>query len=55
LRVGDLFGWAGAGAVVIDTIASGQWDALGIELYAEHVEANGVRWRIDQREGNVNP
>ena len=55
LRVGDLFGWAGAGAVVIDTIASGQWDALGIELYAEHVEANGVRWRIEQREGNVNP
>jgi hypothetical protein len=54
MRVGDLFGWAGADVVVIDTVAGGQWKALGIELSAEHVEANGVLWRIEQDEGNVN-
>jgi hypothetical protein len=55
VRVGDLFGWAGAGVVVIDVVTGRQWKALGIELSAEHVEANGVRWRIEQSEGNMNP
>ena len=53
MRVGDLFGWAGADVVVIDTVAGAQWNALGIELSAEHVEANGVLWRIEQDEGNI--
>ncbi len=53
LRVGQLFGWAGGGTVLIDSVEGPQWNALVIS--GEHVWANGVRWTIERREGNVNP
>jgi hypothetical protein len=55
VRVGDLFGWAGAGTVLIDAVGGPGWDALAIEVSGDHVQANGVRWNIVRSEGNVNP
>ena len=52
MRVGDLFGWAGGGTVVIDSVEGPRWNALGIT--GEHVQANGVRWTVVNSEGNVN-
>ena len=54
LRVGQRFGWAGGGVVVIDAIDGPRWHALGIDVCTDHVQANGLRWSIEQREGNVN-
>ncbi|WP_319457851.1 MULTISPECIES: hypothetical protein [unclassified Mycobacterium] len=55
VRVGDLFGWAGAGTVLIDTVGGPRWNALAIEVSDDHVQANGVHWNIERSEGNVNP
>jgi hypothetical protein len=51
VRVGDLFGWAGGGQVVIDTVGGPRWDALAIS--DEHVEINGLAWTIERIEGDV--
>jgi hypothetical protein len=53
MRVGHLFGWAGGGTVVIDSVEGPRWNAL--EISGKHVWANGVRWTVEQSEGNVNP
>ncbi|MCW2511534.1 MAG: hypothetical protein JWR11_576 [Mycobacterium sp.] len=55
LRVGDLFGWAGAGAVAIGQVGGQDWEELGIMLSDNEVQANGVRWIIERREGNLHP
>jgi hypothetical protein len=52
IRVGDLFGWAGGGDVVIDAVGGPRWNALVIT--GEHVQSNGVRWTVERCEGNVN-
>ena len=52
IRVGDLFGWAGGGDVVIDAVGGRRWNALVIT--GEYVQANGVRWTVERCEGNVN-
>ena len=53
VRVGDLFGWAGGGEVVIDAVGGTRWSAMSI---VEHqVQANGARWSVERSEGNVNP
>jgi hypothetical protein len=53
MRVGHLFGWAGGGTVVIDSVDGPRWNALGIT--DEHVQANGVPWTVVNSEGNMNP
>jgi hypothetical protein len=55
VRVGDRFGWAGAGTVLIDTVGGPRWNALAIDSSDDHVQANGVRWNIERSEGNVKP
>ncbi len=53
LRVGEKFGWAGAGAVVIGTVGGREWTELAIVLSDNGVQANGTRWNIERSEGNV--
>jgi hypothetical protein len=55
LRVGDLFGWAGAGAVAIGPVGGQDWEVLGIMLSDNEVQAYGVRWIIERSEGNLHP
>lgn len=55
LRVGDRFGWAGAGTVEIGAVGGPQWDALAITLSGNEVQAVGRHWNITASEGNVNP
>lgn len=53
MRVGALFGWAGGGEVVIGAVDGPRWNALVIT--GQHVQANGVRWTIEHREGSLDP
>ena len=55
VRVGGMFGWAGAGDVVIDAVGASRWNALVIDTASGRVQANGVRWVVGSSEGNVNP
>lgn len=54
LRVGDQFGWATAGAVVIGEVVGPKWDALAIELSVAEIQADGRRWSITASEGKMN-
>ena len=54
VRVGALFGWAGGGVVVIDTVGGSMWQELGIGCSENQVHANGAQWIIDRSEGTVN-
>jgi hypothetical protein len=51
--VGAVFGWAGGGVVVIDTVGGARWQALGIGCFENQVQANGARWAIDRTEGDI--
>ncbi|MFV8176189.1 hypothetical protein B7435_25870 [Mycolicibacterium peregrinum] len=53
VRVGPVFGWLGAGEVVIDTVGAPAWAALAIELEDKCIQANGVRWVVERSEGTV--
>jgi hypothetical protein len=53
LRVGALFGWAGGGEVTIGEVDGPRWNAL--DITGEHLQANGVRWTVNDSEGSVNP
>lgn len=53
VRAGALFGWAGGGAVVIDTVGGARWQALGIGCFENQVQAKGARWAIDRTEGDI--
>jgi hypothetical protein len=55
VRVGGMFGWAGAGEVVIDAVGAPRWNALVIDAGGQGVQANGVRWLAARHEGTVNP
>jgi hypothetical protein len=54
VRVGALFGWAGADVVVIDAVGGSRWQALSIGCAENQVQVNGARWIIDRSEGNIN-
>jgi hypothetical protein len=53
LRVGDLFGWASSGVVVIGPVDGPDWKRLDIVFDDAGVAANGVRWTAERTEGNV--
>jgi hypothetical protein len=53
LRIGDLFGWAGKGSVVIGAVGGPVWTDIGIMLSDKHVQAGGQRWNIERSEGNL--
>ena len=53
MRVGDLFGWAGGGVVVIGPFDGPEWRQLGITVSADEIHASNTRWKIERREGEV--
>jgi hypothetical protein len=53
LRVGELFGWADSSGVVLGTIGGPEWIALNPTMYGSELEAKGVRWSVDDSEGDV--
>lgn len=53
LRVGDQFGWAGGGSVLIGPVDGPEWLKLGIMLSDNHVHASGQRWIVERSEGNL--
>ncbi|MFV8052961.1 hypothetical protein [Mycobacterium sp. 48b] len=54
VRVGPIFGWLGAGGVVIDRIGGPRWAALAIDMAGQQIQANGVLWVVERTEGTVN-
>ncbi|MEU0497390.1 hypothetical protein [Mycobacterium sp. NPDC006124] len=52
LAVGDLFGWAGAGVVVIGRRGAPEWSKLDIALSDNHVHAAGQSWQVERTEGD---
>jgi hypothetical protein len=53
LRAGAQFGWADGNGVVVDEIGGPQWAALNPHISGGDLVANGVRWRIEDSEGEV--
>lgn len=53
LRVGAQFGWADSSGVVLDTVGGPQWAALDPHMNGSYLVANGVRWNIEDSEGDV--
>ena len=54
LRAGALFGWADRTGVVLGAIGDSQWTALDPQIKDGDLVANGVRWRIEDSEGEMN-
>jgi hypothetical protein len=54
VRVGERFGWADGGLVVIDTVGGSRWCELDVIPSDNELRANGVRWAIKETEGFVN-
>lgn len=53
LHVGDHFGWAGGGEVVIGQAGGREWEELAITPSDNVIQAKGVRWTIERSEGNL--
>lgn len=53
LRAGAQFGWADRTGVVLGAIGGPQWTALDPQMEDGDLVANGVRWRIEDSEGDV--
>jgi hypothetical protein len=53
LRAGAQFGWADPSGVVVGTIGGRQWATLDPRINGSDLTANGVRWRIEDSEGDV--
>jgi hypothetical protein len=53
LRVGAQFGWADRNGVVLGAIDDPQWTALNPHMNGKDLMANGVRWSIEDSEGDV--
>jgi hypothetical protein len=53
LRVGAHFGWADRNGVVLGAIADPQWAALNPHMNGNDLVAKGVRWSIEDSEGDV--
>jgi hypothetical protein len=54
LRAGERFGWADRNGVLVDEIGGPQWTALNPHINGSDLVANGVRWRVEDSEGDVN-
>jgi len=59
VRAGAVFGWADRTRVVLGTVGGPEQRALGIDFAGfvsagDQIQANGVRWTVDESEGNVN-
>jgi hypothetical protein len=55
VRVGEQFGWAGGGTVVIGLVGAPQWKLLTAGWSGEQVQANGLLWSVERSEGDMNP
>ena len=53
LRVGAQFGWADPSGVTVGAIEDPRWTALNPQLNGSDLVANGVRWCIEDSEGEV--
>lgn len=53
VRVGPVFGWLGAGHVVIDRVSGPRWAALAIGVEDKQIQANGRRWVVERSEGTA--
>jgi hypothetical protein len=53
MRVGDVFGWADRNGVHVGSIGGPEWSALSPVGYGSALEANGVRWSVEESEGKV--
>jgi hypothetical protein len=53
LRVGTHFGWADRKGVTLGPIDGPQWAALDPHMNSDDLVANGVRWKIEHSEGDV--
>ncbi|HEX3547736.1 MAG TPA: hypothetical protein VHU62_14330 [Mycobacterium sp.] len=53
LRVGEAFGWADPRGVLLGSIDEPEWATLSPRLHGSDLEANGVRWYVQESEGNV--
>jgi hypothetical protein len=53
LRAGAQFGWADRNGVVVDAIGSPRWSALRPHISGGDLMADGVRWPIEDSEGEV--
>ncbi|MUM35851.1 MULTISPECIES: hypothetical protein [unclassified Mycolicibacterium] len=53
VRAGGLFGWADRERVLIGAVGGAEYQTLGIMLSGNEIQANGVRWTVDESEGVV--
>jgi hypothetical protein len=53
LRAGAQFGWADGSGVVVGTIGGPNWTALNPRVNGDDLVANGIRWSIEDSEGDV--
>jgi hypothetical protein len=53
LRAGAQFGWADRSGVALGAIGDPKWAALNAHMNGSDLVANGVRWRIEDSEGEV--
>lgn len=59
VRVGAMFGWADHTGVLLGAVGGAEHRALGIDMtgsvsVGDQIQANGVRWTVDNSEGKVN-
>lgn len=54
VRAGTLFGWADSAGVVIGAVDDDRYRELGINKAGNEIQAAGVRWIVQQSEGDVN-
>ena len=59
VRAGATFGWADRTGVILGAVGGAEQRALGIDFadvasVGDEIQANGVRWTVDNSEGNVN-
>ncbi|MDT7732722.1 MAG: hypothetical protein QOK45_2975, partial [Mycobacterium sp.] len=53
LCAGAQFGWADLRGVVLGMVGDSQWTALNPHMNGSDLVANGVRWSIEDIEGEV--
>jgi hypothetical protein len=53
VRVGDRFGWADRGGVVLGTIGGPEWSALSPRMNGKDLEVHGTRWNVVDSEGDM--
>ena len=53
VRAGAQFGWADDSGVLLDAIGGPRWTALNPHMNGDDLMANGVRWGVEDSEGDV--